>query len=791
MAQTAEGALTNISDMLGRLKDLAAQGASDALNGTQRNYITKEMAQIRSEINAIANRTSFNGLSLLTGDFSQAVKGEFKDTISAVTPQNKSVLRESDLNVGDASEVSNDNTRSRFSIADIQVDSAQEGTYSLANNNSSLVLTRDINGVKTQQSVRLVMDPNAARAGDAVVSSADGGTFTVNFDELGVQINIKNERIGSADRNAREIATKIAAIGLQPDESLKTAGWTAVSGADIADDTKFAARFAGQSLKAIITSSEQIRVSDTSQGTSSVTGYSGQYTGALNATTSRYEMAFSGTEDQLNATLRSLETNSLDGKGDIRVEILPQDISVFVNPTTGVTSYYEVVRGPKAGATNGETINWTDARADALSRTFSGMQGYLATVTSSDENTFIFDKINADSWIGGTDNSLIINTLPNSSTSYTTQDDSNNSWFWVDGPEAGQAVTWFNWAGGQPDDAAPGGGIPGREYYLQLRSSAGVAGRWNDLPNTAYTNGSWPIVTSYVIEYGGTADSFTDTSKTLLVGKPGSFEVGDGLVLRDVELTGINTQARMSQTADIGIYKLSANAADRTVTLSRYDMDDETLLGSETISHNPLVAATGWADLVFNKLGVSVSLENVSDRTITMGEGESGVSSVVQITSSKTTSLIGKDGPMFQTGHSAYSDFATQLFKDTRMGKNTDSQDKTLFNQVGSMITDLAAQGENASNNAFNDLYNKLGELIDTVSARRSNLGTMQNRLQSSINNVNEQTINLEAAQGQIMNTDYAAETARMTRMQIGQQAATAMLAQANQLPNVILALLQ
>jgi flagellin len=41
------------------------------------------------------------------------------------------------------------------------------------------------------------------------------------------------------------------------------------------------------------------------------------------------------------------------------------------------------------------------------------------------------------------------------------------------------------------------------------------------------------------------------------------------------------------------------------------------------------------------------------------------------------------------------------------------------------------------------------------------------------------------------MNTDYAAETARMTRMQIGQQAATAMLAQANQLPNVILALLQ
>ena len=75
MAQTAEGALNNVSDMLGRLKELAAQGANDALSGTQRSFITQEMAQIRSEINSVANRTTFNGLSLLTGDFSQAVKG--------------------------------------------------------------------------------------------------------------------------------------------------------------------------------------------------------------------------------------------------------------------------------------------------------------------------------------------------------------------------------------------------------------------------------------------------------------------------------------------------------------------------------------------------------------------------------------------------------------------------------------------------------------------------------------------------------------------------------------------
>jgi flagellin len=81
--------------------------------------------------------------------------------------------------------------------------------------------------------------------------------------------------------------------------------------------------------------------------------------------------------------------------------------------------------------------------------------------------------------------------------------------------------------------------------------------------------------------------------------------------------------------------------------------------------------------------------------------------------------------------------------------------------------------------------------MIEVVAAQRSDFGAIQNRLDAAINNITEQHTNLTAAKSQIEDTDFAWETARLTRLQIGQQAATAMLAQANAIPNVIMALIE
>ena len=80
---------------------------------------------------------------------------------------------------------------------------------------------------------------------------------------------------------------------------------------------------------------------------------------------------------------------------------------------------------------------------------------------------------------------------------------------------------------------------------------------------------------------------------------------------------------------------------------------------------------------------------------------------------------------------------------------------------------------------------------VKALTTQRSLLGAYQNQIEYTVNNVTELSANLDAARSNVQDTDYASETATLTKGQILQQAATAMLAQANQMPNVILSLLK
>ncbi len=84
-----------------------------------------------------------------------------------------------------------------------------------------------------------------------------------------------------------------------------------------------------------------------------------------------------------------------------------------------------------------------------------------------------------------------------------------------------------------------------------------------------------------------------------------------------------------------------------------------------------------------------------------------------------------------------------------------------------------------------------IDEAINVVARIRGNLGAAQNRLESTISNVSNTANNLQAAEARIRDVDVAAETARLTRNSILQQAAIAILAQANAAPQSALALLR
>lgn len=171
--------------------------------------------------------------------------------------------------------------------------------------------------------------------------------------------------------------------------------------------------------------------------------------------------------------------------GDRRITFSAGSLSAFSNGHV-----YELVN-------NGGT-DWNSAKIDADNSTYLGMAGYLATITSQEENNFISQVLATDAWIGASDDYNLINNATGSNT-YSNQSTAEGNWYWVTGPEAGSRFSfgnnyplvdqgWYaNWNSSEPDNA-------GGENYGTI-SSSGSYGRWSDLP-------VWSDL-PYIIEYGG------------------------------------------------------------------------------------------------------------------------------------------------------------------------------------------------------------------------------------------------------------------------------------------------
>ncbi|MEM9361940.1 MAG: C-type lectin domain-containing protein [Bacteroidota bacterium] len=141
-------------------------------------------------------------------------------------------------------------------------------------------------------------------------------------------------------------------------------------------------------------------------------------------------------------------------------------------------------------------ITWADARVAAENRTFFGLQGYLATLTSQEEADFSGSQANGVGWIGASDDGV------------------EGEWRWVTGPEAGTLfwnggiggteITFAFWNSNEPNDFPGGPGTPGQENYAHITDPrvTSTPGTWNDLRNSG--GGGLYSSRGYVVEYGGT-----------------------------------------------------------------------------------------------------------------------------------------------------------------------------------------------------------------------------------------------------------------------------------------------
>jgi flagellin len=127
-----------------------------------------------------------------------------------------------------------------------------------------------------------------------------------------------------------------------------------------------------------------------------------------------------------------------------------------------------------------------------------------------------------------------------------------------------------------------------------------------------------------------------------------------------------------------------------------------------------------------------------------------------------------------------FSGFSTET-----TGVSAGDMDTTATNVVG--IDDLSIE---TSEEAWLAIQ-QIDAALDQVNSARATLGAVQSRFENAVSNIQIQSENTAAARGRIMDADFAAETANLSRAQILQQAGTAMVAQANQLPQQVLSLLQ
>ena len=164
----------------------------------------------------------------------------------------------------------------------------------------------------------------------------------------------------------------------------------------------------------------------------------------------------------------------------------------------------------------------------------------------------------------------------------------------------------------------------------------------------------------------------------------------------------------------------------------------------------------------------TLQVSNVTTDTITLGVG------------AFRDIGVGKGGTSADSDAGIRTDLASGL---TNFGATTalQGQASLLINGINATLTAASLR----SVIALADTY------ITNLATQRSLLGAFQNQIEYTVSNVTELSANLAAAKSNVVDTDYATETAALTKGQILQQAATAMLAQANQMPNVILSLLK
>lgn len=323
-------------------------------------------------------------------------------------------------------------------------------------------------------------------------------------------------------------------------------------------------------------------------------------------------------------------------------------------------------------------------------------------------------------------------------------------------------------------------------------TGGGVAG-----PTTA-TAGAGNTIASQALTIAGFQGSVTVSTADIDAAMQA--DAIAALINDQTENTGVEAKAYNEATLDVAIagsvsFKIGTGTSLTTVTANITDADDLTALVKviNDVSGTTGITAekTTTALKLVQSSGKDIRLENVTNTGADVGSGD-------------TATLVGQGGATVTFVNSATGDSAVvagsiefsseksfSVSSSVAGGGATGSLLVTAANALQGSSQETVSTIDISTQTGAQDAIDVIDKALATIDSQRGDLGAIQNRFGSTIANLQNIAENITAARSRIMDADIAQETSAMTKQNILQQAGVAILAQANQAPQLALSLLQ
>ncbi|WP_205343089.1 flagellin hook IN motif-containing protein [Denitrificimonas caeni] len=783
IAQTAEGAMQESTNIMQRMRDLALTASNGSNSASERTALQEEFTALSGELTRIADTTSFGGQKLLNGSMSNT-----------------------SFQVG-----SNANETVSFGLSNVSA-SALKGSFSSAK----------ASGVESTMTASVT---------SAAIGSSTGGTSGEPVSVTGAVFSDITVPAGgqSLNINGVDIDFTAAATVTLADAVTEINKATADTGVTASEDNG----------KLKLTSAENFQVSggkdfgisgDKAGNYVAVTGRASvtaaeQFTGGITATSADKLIinaeGYTATTvtlqagDDLDAVVTRINDKSTDSgvtasnvDGKLKLEA-KGDITI----AAATTSNANTVLGLPAAASTIEASVLGQAKVTGSATTFTSpasnssisLNGTNISVLTGDTAADIAARIkSADIGItaDASSGALVL---------------TSNSKITIGGETAGLTALGLDKgttqvATGNAETVVIAAVATGK-FSINGKEISTVAGESNQsLVDKINASGS-----------GVTAELLNDTAKTIKLSSANGFSVeGDntGLAVIGMADTGGAVSVKGTTTENSG--QISANASIRlngqTIDLQAdSDLDDIAAKINQSSEDTKVTAEVKNGRLQLSSTdGAAIKLENETAGSLKM-LGLTAGNTAAKLQESTSINLNGTDIKLAagsnmdavataintaSTGVSASvnSQGTLELFSGNESFTVADGAAGTglaslgLTNAAGThsgvVVESSVSNLDITTAEGAQQAISVLDGAMQQVDSERSKLGAVQNRFESTISNLQNVAENASASRGRIMDTDYAAESANLAKNQIMQQAGTAMLAQANQLPQAVLSLL-